>query len=1195
MKLRETIQFEIAYQARRPVTWLFFAVLAALVFQLTTEAHIEEAKGGGSPVHVPLVLAALTLFGGMMALLPIAAIAGEAAARDVMARITPLTYTAPVTKSTYLGGRFLAALALAALVSAAVPLGILLAVAASGLGSELLGRFRPAYYAGAWAFVGLPNVVVAAAFAFAVAARARRPAAGFIGSALLFVASLLCFMLLALTLGEWRLAALLDPLALTTVLELTQSWTPEQKWTGFPWLASSYLLNRALWLGVAAGVLALTHHRFRFAHHAATVERKRAAVAAPAPAAVQTPVAAPRPRLDFGPGTRARQLAGIAGESYRVVVLGGGGVVMLVLAAMIVAAGPMLLEFNGVPIVPVTAYLATGIGDPGMWPAALAMLLIAYYAGELVWRDREAGLGEIAGAAPVPDGVYLLGRAGGLALAMATLHALAMAAWMLVQLRMGYRALEPWLHLRLFLGLQLADTLLFAALAVVVHVVVAHKYVGYLVMLLVYAFTLFAPLLGVEHRLLVYAADPGWTYSDMRGFGGSVGPWLTLQLYWASWTALLLVGASLMWMRGREEGIAARLRMARRRLTRGPVAAAAAAAALVLALGGFTFYNTNVLNEYRPMRERVARRAEYERRYARYAQTAQPVLDAVRLHADLRPERRAAEIRGTYRLVNRGRAPVDSIHVSTNWDVVTGPIRLDRAASLALSDERHGYRIYALAEPLRPGDTLRLDFTVRIGQRGFGNDGVGELVTAKVAEIRSALLPAIGYQFSREIPGAGLRREHGLPAPRSRSLDNAAARYDVRLAGAEMVAVETVVGTDAEQRAVAPGALRRTWREGGRRWFHYATERPILNDYALFSADYAVRTGRWRDPSASSGQVVGIEVVHHPGHAWNVDGMVAAVGASLEHLSTTLGPYPYRQARLVEYPGTVQTLHAFPINVSYQEGFALLDPSGGARGLDFPFAIVAHEMAHQWWGNQLLSAEVEGEVLLIESLAWYSAMGVVEQARGRQELERLVALMREAWLPPRPPSDPPLLRANDWFLGYRKGPLALYALREYIGAERVNLALRRLFAANAHGRPPLPTSLDLYRELQAVTPDSLRYLLHDLFAENTLWDLQTDSMRAEPAPGGMTRLTLDVRARKVVISTTGVEREVPMNDLVEIGAFAEGTGDEPGAPVYRRLHRIRSGAQRITLTVPATAAWAGIDPRHLLFDLNPMDNVARPE
>ena len=88
-------------------------------------------------------------------------------------------------------------------------------------------------------------------------------------------------------------------------------------------------------------------------------------------------------------------------------------------------------------------------------------------------------------------------------------------------------------------------------------------------------------------------------------------------------------------------------------------------------------------------------------------------------------------------------------------------------------------------------------------------------------------------------------------------------------------------------------------------------------------------------------------------------------------------------------------------------------------------------------------------------------------------------------------------------------------------------------------------------------------------------------------------LTLAVRARRIVVDTTGAVREVPMHDLVEIGAFADGSGEERGAPVYRRLHRIRSGTHRITLTVPAAATWAGVDTRSLLFDLKPWNNVAR--
>ena len=190
-------------------------------------------------------------------------------------------------------------------------------------------------------------------------------------------------------------------------------------------------------------------------------------------------------------------------------------------------------------------------------------------------------------------------------------------------------------------------------------------------------------------------------------------------------------------------------------------------------------------------------------------------------------------------------------------------------------------------------------------------------------------------------------------------------------------------------------------------------------------------------------------------------------------------------------------------------------PDEDPRDVDFAFAVMAHEVAHQWWGHRLVPALVEGAPLLTESLAWYSAMDVVEAEFGPDHLERLMGVMRQAYLAPRPESGVPLLRASDWFDAYRKGPFAMYALREYVGEEQVDAALRRLLAEHGGGEPPLPTSLDLYRELRAVTPDSLRYLLADLFERNTFWELATEEATAEPTGTGAWRVTLDVRARKV--------------------------------------------------------------------------------
>jgi hypothetical protein len=208
-------------------------------------------------------------------------------------------------------------------------------------------------------------------------------------------------------------------------------------------------------------------------------------------------------------------------------------------------------------------------------------------------------------------------------------------------------------------------------------------------------------------------------------------------------------------------------------------------------------------------------------------------------------------------------------------------------------------------------------------------------------------------------------------------------------------------------------------------------------------------------------------------------------------------------------------------------------------------------------------------------------------------LQRFLGFMREAYLDPRSRADVPLLRASDFFLGYRKGPFAMYALQEYLGRDSVDLAWRRLRERHASGEPPYATSLDLYRELQAVTPDSLQGLLADLIERNTFWELQTREATAQATASGEWQVTLDVSAQKVVVDTAGVETAMPMDDWVEIGVFAAAReGEVLGRPLYLAMHRVGTGPQTITVTVPDRPARAGVDPRHLLIDDQPGDNLA---
>jgi hypothetical protein len=237
---------------------------------------------------------------------------------------------------------------------------------------------------------------------------------------------------------------------------------------------------------------------------------------------------------------------------------------------------------------------------------------------------------------------------------------------------------------------------------------------------------------------------------------------------------------------------------------------------------------------------------------------------------------------------------------------------------------------------------------------------------------------------------------------------------------------------------------------------------------------------------------------------------------------------------------------------------------------------------------QLKPAFAEGGGVISEGLAWYSAMQLVKHVRGREALRRLMSFMREPNPWPQIRTGLPLLRAMDPWANYRKGPYAMLALSEYVGEDRVNAALRTLVEKKASS---LATTLDMYRELQAVTPDSLRPLLHDLFEVNAFWTFDTKKATARQTSVDTWQVTFDVEARKVVADSAGRETEVPMTEQVEIGIFAPaGPGEMLGKALYVRKHPIRSGTQTITVMVGQRPARGGIDPYNLL-DWEEGDNI----
>ena len=1184
MRFREVFVYEFGYRLRSLSTWLYAGFLFLIAFWV-----VHVAATGTNPIYLnaPQPLAKTTaLFCGLFGILVSAGLFSDAAIRDRTDGMDALLFTTPLRPVEYLGGRFLAALSINGILVFAIPIGLATGTLMPYLDRAAFGPNRLAAYLQPVLLFLLPNLVLIGAILFTIAALTRQTVPVYLGAIAIFIGYIVAA-------NYWggithpMLSALADPLGVNALEGMTSYWTSSERnvrLIGFP---PMLLGNRLLWLSIAMALLALLQRTFRFTQRD---ERGGGRAAAEAPAAQRWTGSVPSVGGVFGARTRIRQTLAITRQSLAEVMSGRAFQVALVAAIGFVLlwgwnVGETVFETVTWPV----THLVAGV-VLSQRAIIIPWLVIALYAGELVWKDRETGAAGIAGALPVRTGSALLGRFLALVAIIVMFQCAFLIGGILLQVLHGYYVFELGLYLQILFGIKLADFVLLAALAMTVHVLVNHKYVGHILVLLTIIFST-AATFGIHH-LLVFNSGPRWTYSEMNGFGPFVRPFVLFKLYWGAWALLFAVAAYLFWVRGPELGFRQRLATARGRFTARAARAAGLAVALILLFGGFIFYNTNVLNEHLPPHKEGAPQAEYERRYGRYRDLPQPVIDAADLRVEIHPERPAVDMRGSYRLVNRTAVAIGSVHVETPHgpDYEVRSLTFDRAARPEVVDRAHGYRIFALGRPLAPGDSLRFSFDVSLRPRGLPHGGGPTNIVANGSYFDRRLLPFIGYQPAFEVAGEGDRKRYGLPPrPIPAPADVEAKQHQSRFRDSEWIQVETIVGTAADQTVVVPGVLRRSWTANGRRYFHYGTRVPEMFRTAFFSARYAVESGRWNG--------VLLQIFHHPPHRANLDRMMAGMKSSLEYYTAAFGPFPYRELRIVEIPPYSINARAFPSAMALSESNFITRT--GPDLVDLTFFGVAHETAHQWWGGQVRPAWAAGAAFVSETLANYSAMLVTEKVLGPVEARRVYDFQMNRYLERRGETgrDAPLLEVDDHpHVAYGKGAVAMYTLREHLGAEAVNGALRRFLARHHRAGPPYPTSLDLYAELRAVTPPRLQYLLTDLFETITLWDVKTERAAARRLPDGRYELTLDVVAQKMRANATGVETPAPMNDFIEVGAFAAERGASgEGDALYHVRHRLRSGKQSIRIIVPRQPVRAGVDPYRKLIERERGDNVVAVE
>jgi ABC-2 type transport system permease protein len=1173
--LLEIIRFECRYQLRSPL----FAAVAAAFFLV----HFLAALRAGINIGIPAIDASslalnatytiiqneavLSVFGMFPALVFVA----TAITRDHERLTAESFFAAPITERTFFFGRFVGGLVAAATVGIVGLAGTLAALSMPWLDPEQLDAFSLAPYWFSLVGVVLPNTLIVCALFYGVAALARSMGAAF--SALLIVlAGVIGF---GLDPENLAITAALEPSGLSAIIAETRYWTGAQLANDVPggWV----VVNRGIWVGVALAALFLSGWRYRFRLDSPTIGewfwRQRRRVSAPALRAVET---APR----FTGYDALRQVASLVRIDIRSILLSVPFYVVLGVAVQ-GAIGHFFsetFEVFGNRAFPATALMLDFFRPFGLMQPAFLMVL--YYSGELVHRDRQLRVAEIVDASPFPDGLSVVSKVLALCLAVTALMLVAIGTFIALQAAVGYTNFDLALYAKGIFAYSAPQYYLLCVLAVSVQVLSPNKWVGMLALIAALIASQVSRYFGFEHGLYGFSI-PYVPYSDMNGYGDFAIAVASFTIYWAAFCTLLIVAGHLLYPRGFRDEFSDWIFDARTRTSRTVAAVAAASLVVFIGIGAWIFYNTNVLNDYVPTPERQAAQAEYERLYQRFSEQIGPQATTVDLEVDIFPDERRIESRGTARLVNFEVSPVEELPLFVNPELIVNEVTL-AGAELIESNTAQGFYLFRFVAPLRAGADTSLTWSFSWLNRGFKNAYRNYQVVTNGTYVEALDILPHGYDSEYELTDDNVRRRHGLPpAAGLPPPDDPRPPNFIRAALSADAETRIVVGTSADQTAVAPGRLLRDWSEGGRRYFEYAGggagKAPIWPALSIASARYEVARDTWNE--------VALEIYYDPKHPYSIDTMLETAKRSIDYYTREFAPYQYETFRMFEIPRYHTFARAFAGTVAHSASVGFLVKFDEGQ-VDFA--------AHQWWGAQVMGAAMLGSSQLNETLANYSALMVVEDSEGAAAAYRMLMALRDDYLSGRgfEPGDggeAPLIRADSL-----KGHLVLYALQDILGKDRIHQALRRLIERYSFlerynsPAPPFPTSLDFVNEIRAVAGEEHRALVKDLYERVVFYDLRIVAATSEPVPGGF-EVTIDVAARQLD-ATDGPEIEVPLSAYFDIGIFPESSSDTPSEPLYLAKHLIKSGEQSFTIIVESQPALVGIDPYGRMLDRNMDDN-----
>ncbi len=1261
--LAKLLKFELSYHTKQIGFWVTIGVMLLFGFLMESTDFISVSLEGSEKIKNNGAIAIASNVSGL-SLVSIffgAIFVVNGVMRDDTFKSMEIIHSSPISTFDMIVSRMLGVWIIVSLCIIASVIGMMLGQFAPWADKETFGPFNPLYYLHPIFVFVIINALFVSGIYTAIAAVTRNKAVVYV-SAIGLLVLLIAAGLLTGDNAPKGLAGMVDPFGNEALTEVVRFWPAAEKNTILTPLSGYVGWNRLLW-GALGAFLFISS--FSFFNRGLVIRKTKRGKYDNVALTDHIQLTPKTPELGFNNIltsflTRLKYEYFTTVKSTAFIILIGIALVLFGVSIL----GTYLLDPD--PTLPTSSFISNLVLSSIALPAIIIMV---FFGGDIIWRDRVAGIHEILDATPIKNGVLIASKWVSVTLVMVTLISVGIIFGIIAQSAMSKGVTEINVGVYLKTGLlAFAVTFTFQAFLVMfIQNFAPSRVVGMLTAAAIaIAFLFFVRLLPFFHPLMGYGSVSPGNLSEMAGYA-DLTRFKWFGIYWSAFALLLalistwvyrrglqtnqfnpvyltvagLIGifasififksavgvegfnqilafmaggllfigglAAIIW--GYKKGLGESLGLLRSKIT--PVTGSLAALGLAVFIGtGSYIYKSFEDGQFRNRKQTEKRSVAYEKLAKPLEDMLLPHITAVSADIDIQPTTRSALVKGRYKLINKQDKPITTLHVlePTTHDedvrkLTLNGAKIDTESETAKALIEYDYRTFVFNPPLAPGAETHMDFETyyhppRLGD-GSQINGNGTFVN------NGAVMPTLGIQ-GNYITNTDTRRKYDLP-PREKAADRDDAKNRARhfiSANSDYVDFEAKICTDKGQIPIAPGKLRRVYEDrnenGVRACRDYKAINPILNFFSFMSADFDVLEDKYKD--------IDLRIFYHKDHDYNVELMMDAAKSALETFTTTFGPYQYSQVRIMEFPfGNFAQAFAGTIPFSENIGF-VRDPGDPEdnESVDLATYVTMHEIGHQWFAHQIVPANTKGFNVISEGMTENAAMTAYENKLGWQKARRLLEQRAitgylTGRVTDREDEQPlALAEGGQQYLVYNKANWVFWGLKQYIGEETLQGAVRKLLQDYGSKGAPYATTKELTDYLREAAGPDYDQLITDYWDRITFWDLKfaKDTDLKIKANGSLYTVSLSIEVdKKIASEKDGKETSVnemddeALNEWVEIGFYDKDPEDTFGDE-WIKLERVRitDSVTKLSIDMDKQPSHVLIDPRRLLIERNVEDN-----